>query len=398
LKLALVHPNLARKNGVQNVIVWTACGLAARGHEVRVFTERAEPSLWPDHPRLGGIIEVVAPVTRGERIERAMRTGGAIAPRLASFDVVYAHNRDALLWSLSVKDRLVWFCHEPPRRLYAPITDAYLVEALRREDVDTEHPALVEIRDVLRSLGANPQKIRRTGRNRGRMRKWAAEAKRALVSSQFGREAFVAAFARDPVVLDLGVPDTPAGLPASEREGIAVVSSANPKKNLYGLLLAAEELARRGWKDEVFHVWGNGTDTDFFIDQVEKRGLRNRVVLHGFVNDSEARRMLARSKLCVFLSLCEPFGLVVVEALLAGVPMVASSHGGPAEILERCGGGRIVDPLRPTEVADAVEALLAPGEWAARQANAVEAGNRSRELFGMELYLDRIEEMLMSLA
>jgi glycosyltransferase involved in cell wall biosynthesis len=59
----------------------------------------------------------------------------------------------------------------------------------------------------------------------------------------------------------------------------------------------------------------------------------------------------------------EPFGLVLVEALAAGVPVVAGAVGGPVEILSAAGpaGGRLVAPGDPAALADAALMLLPPG-------------------------------------
>jgi glycosyltransferase involved in cell wall biosynthesis len=58
----------------------------------------------------------------------------------------------------------------------------------------------------------------------------------------------------------------------------------------------------------------------------------------------------------------EPFGLVLVEALAAGVPVVAGSAGGPLEILSAAGpaGGRLVTPGDPAALAEAALTLLPP--------------------------------------
>ncbi len=378
------------------MVAWTAAGLSRRGHDVTVVTGRASPELWPDLPELGGLIEKVEADSRGKRVERHLRTGRRIAPLLESFPLVYAHNRYGLLWALEARGRLFWYCQEPSRRLHAPDTDGFLMQALARDDVDPEHPALVQLKSILRRQTRNPKRLLRTWRRRRSDRSWAARPEQVFVNSSFSARVFERALHRRPEVLDLGVPETLGSGAPSGRGGIAVVSSGSVKKNLFGVLQAARELGRRGTlPGETFHVWGIGTDGEEFRRLVDEWDISKRVVLHGFREDVWARERLAGSDLCLFLPLCEPFGLVPVEALLAGVPILVSDHGGPAGILERCGGGRAVDPLRPDRIADALEAMLGAEEIrAAGREEARRAGARAREIFSMTRYLDRTERLL----
>jgi glycosyltransferase involved in cell wall biosynthesis len=53
----------------------------------------------------------------------------------------------------------------------------------------------------------------------------------------------------------------------------------------------------------------------------------------------------------------EPFGLVVVEGMAVGKPVVATRHGGPAEIITP-GAGLCFDPASPEELGSLLEALL----------------------------------------
>lgn len=66
----------------------------------------------------------------------------------------------------------------------------------------------------------------------------------------------------------------------------------------------------------------------------------------------------------------ESYGLVLVEALASGVPVVATDHGGPPELVARAepGSGRLVPPREVVPLAEALAALLPPRtSTAARQ-------------------------------
>lgn len=57
-------------------------------------------------------------------------------------------------------------------------------------------------------------------------------------------------------------------------------------------------------------------------------------------------------------ALYEGFGLTVVEAMTSGLPTFATSHGGPAEIIENGISGYHIDPYHPDEAAEAIVAFF----------------------------------------
>ena len=67
---------------------------------------------------------------------------------------------------------------------------------------------------------------------------------------------------------------------------------------------------------------------------------------------------LRGAALFVLPSLQEGFGIVVAEALAAGVPAVVTPSGGPEELVRASGGGEVLSGFDPEELADRVAALL----------------------------------------
>jgi glycosyltransferase involved in cell wall biosynthesis len=68
---------------------------------------------------------------------------------------------------------------------------------------------------------------------------------------------------------------------------------------------------------------------------------------------------LRRATLLVFPSRQEGFGIVVAEALAAGLPVVTTPSGGPEALVRESGGGLVLSGFQPEELAAAVRDLLA---------------------------------------
>ena len=78
----------------------------------------------------------------------------------------------------------------------------------------------------------------------------------------------------------------------------------------------------------------------------------------GFVPDDELRDMLHRCSCAVIPSLYEPFGMVALEALAAGAPVVASTAGGLGEVLSNTSAAALYDPGDVDGLTDALRRVL----------------------------------------
>ncbi|NTV52285.1 MAG: glycosyltransferase family 4 protein, partial [Candidatus Firestonebacteria bacterium] len=70
-------------------------------------------------------------------------------------------------------------------------------------------------------------------------------------------------------------------------------------------------------------------------------------------------RFLSALDIFVLPSDCEPFGLIVIEAMARGIPVVATNTGGVPELIKHGETGMLVRPQDPDAIAAAVNFLLA---------------------------------------
>ncbi len=137
-------------------------------------------------------------------------------------------------------------------------------------------------------------------------------------------------------------------------------------------------------------VFGRGADyRDQIRRAVDTRGLAGRVHFDGW--RKEMAEVWERTDCLVHTANREPFGRVVIEAMAAGVPVIAVDAFGPAEIIEHDVTGILVPPDNPAALADAM--LRVAGDSALAQRLAVAAQERCRREFRTEDVADRIEEI-----
>lgn len=90
----------------------------------------------------------------------------------------------------------------------------------------------------------------------------------------------------------------------------------------------------------------------------ERLGVGDRLVFQGAVARADMPALLRSADVVACTPWYEPFGIVPLEAMACGVPVVAAAVGGMLDTVVHDVTGRLVTPKRPTEVADAVNTLL----------------------------------------
>lgn len=157
------------------------------------------------------------------------------------------------------------------------------------------------------------------------------------------------------------------------------------KGYVYGLL-ALRELKQKGIPFH-YHVLGDGPDREMLTYAIHELGLRDDITLHGRVGGAEVKRLLATTDLFLLPSLYEGIANAALEAMAMEIPIVTTTAGGMAEVIEHGVNGMIVDRFDPPALARAIEDLVRSGE---RRARLGVAGRATIEkLFRLDHQLDK---------
>lgn len=138
---------------------------------------------------------------------------------------------------------------------------------------------------------------------------------------------------------------------------ILFVGTLQPRKNLINVIKAFNIIAPHinhdliivgasGWKNNDIHKLYEKLNPD----------IQKRIKFLGYISNEELVALYGRAKIFVAPSLHEGFGLIILEALASGTPVVTSARGAIPEIF----GDSVeyADPLYPHDIAEKIKLLL----------------------------------------
>jgi glycosyltransferase involved in cell wall biosynthesis len=146
---------------------------------------------------------------------------------------------------------------------------------------------------------------------------------------------------------------------------ILFLGTLEPRKNVGALLDAYALLRQRRPDAPPLLLAGRATpQADDWLRRIGEPPLAGHVTHLGYVAAEEREALYERARVLVLPSLNEGFGLTVLEAMSAGVPVVASNRGSLPEVLG--GAGLLVDPTDVATIASALERIVIDDDAALR--------------------------------
>ncbi|MGB9589671.1 MAG: glycosyltransferase family 4 protein [candidate division WOR-3 bacterium] len=348
--------------GIPEHIKHLSDGLIARGHQVEILTAKFPKknfSSWEDPPnviRVGRSVKIPAnksmsSITVSPRVSKRVKEiiqGG-------NYDIVHTHGP------------------------IAPVLPLLAVKHAECKVVSTFHAAHGE------SLGYEIFS--------GYLRKWHDRIDGRIAVSEVARETVARYFPGDFRIIPNGVdvrrfnPDNPPLPHLGHGKKILFVGRLEPRKGAK-FLFRAMPLVLKRFPDAKLVVVGSGMTTWYkrFIDS----SVKDKVIFEGFVNpDLLPRYYTSVDVFCSPATGGESFGIILLEAMASGVPIVASDIPGYRCVMEDGREGYFARPEDPESLANALIRVLS-------DPHAKEMGKRgiekARGFYSWERVVGMVEE------
>jgi len=359
--------------GVESHVATLSSELVRRGHDVTVVTSRADPGL-PDREEVRGIH-----VRRVKARAVWLRTPIAPATKavLASLDADIVH------------------AHSPP-----PLTSYYAAKASSRRRIpfvitfhcDVEVPSL---------FGPVVESVYRHTLEYSTMRR----ANRIIVTTAAYAATSRAVWRYNPAVIPNAV-DLQKFRPENDgravrarhhiQEGESVVLFVGrmvPHKGIETLVEAAKSV-----RYAKFLLVGSGPELESMRLLATRLRVEDRVIFTGRVSPEDLPAYFAACDVFVLpsVSRLEAFGIVALEAMASGKPVVVSDIPGVREVIADGKEGLLSDPVDPDNLGGKIRILLADDR---KRATMGRAGREAVERnFSVESVVDRVERVYRDLA
>lgn len=218
-----------------------------------------------------------------------------------------------------------------------------------------------------------------------------ARASRILVTGDSSRKAIPAGMRERCVDIPFGLDlseVTPTPLP--DEPAIVFFSVLSPRKGIEVLLRAMPAVLARVPRARLIVAGADPSNmTPALRALAHDLGITHRIAFDGAVAPGKAAAVFARGRVVCQPSLGEPFGMTVIEAMAAGRPVVGTLGGGISDAIIDRSGGRVVPPGDPALLAEALSWVL---EHDVAQMGAFNRA-RAEERYEIDVVVDKIDAL-----
>jgi len=176
----------------------------------------------------------------------------------------------------------------------------------------------------------------------------------------------------------------------SEGNNLLYVGRLDRQKGIE-FLLRAMSLIIKEFPMTRLDIIGDGPEKKKLKQAIKELEIENNITFVGWVQNNSTEKYYNKSTIVVVPSVWEePFGLVGIEAMSVGRPVIASRVGGIPEWLDDGETGFLVDPGNPEQIAEKVIQLLSNRELLKQMGK---NARKKAEQFSIEKHADKIEKV-----
>lgn len=183
---------------------------------------------------------------------------------------------------------------------------------------------------------------------------------------------------------------------AGERESVfrfLTIAILTEIKGIKYLLEAARMLSKETNQRFELVIGGDGPERATLEQQVKNTGMMSYCKFIGALDQDQVRNWINQSDVFILPSLSETFGVVLLEAMMCGKPVIATRCGGPEDLVDEQ-SGILVEKANPVALASAMKEMLE-----GRLSFPPEAVRQSAvERYGQEAFLKKIDHVYETLS
>ena len=135
------------------------------------------------------------------------------------------------------------------------------------------------------------------------------------------------------------------------------LGNTDPKKNTKGTLTAFSRFIKESGSDKYLVMLDfERSELEKLLAEIGDPGLINRIVLTGYITNTDLPAIYSKSELFLYPSIRESFGIPMLEAMACGVPVITSNTSSMPEVAGDA--ALLTDPFKPSDLTSAIFRVL----------------------------------------
>jgi len=131
----------------------------------------------------------------------------------------------------------------------------------------------------------------------------------------------------------------------------------------YKLIIGAAKSIVRKFPNCKFVFVGAGDQKEELLDLISKEGLSEYICMTDFIPEKDVTVLYTVSDIYLHAALNEPFGFVIAEAMMYGVPVISTNTGAARDAIKHKGNGFLIYDRTPKKITQAIMEVLEMNDY-----------------------------------